>query len=143
MSCNSFFAPRANKNESRKAAVKYTQGKKRVFKHIDIADSDSEAEDDYVPPRNYDKGSDDHSYDNDTGPDDMSDDDLEEILKKVPEKSKLDRKRKIKKSAGKYERKKAKVATSKKAKGPHDRLREFPDNGRCKWQAQLSRVLFA
>jgi hypothetical protein len=70
----------------------------------------------------------------------LSDDDLENALENVPKKSKLDRKRKFKTSAGKYERKrkKAKVATSKKAKGPHDRLVEFPDNGLSVVNGKLS-----
>jgi hypothetical protein len=108
------------------------------LKQIIIVDSDSDAEEDYVPPKNYDKDSDDQSDDNDSGSDDLSDNDLENAFENVLMKSKLDRKRKVKTSVGKYERKKAKVATSKKAKGPHDRLLEFPDNGLSVVNGQLS-----
>ena len=56
----------------------------------------------------------------------------------MPEKSKLDRPRKIKTSAGKYGRKRAKVATNKSAIGPHERLKEFPDNGLSVVNGKLS-----
>ena len=92
------------KNKSKPVA----KGKQKVFKQIEIhgsEDEDSENEEDYVPPKNYEDDYDDDSEDDNSG----SEQDVQEILdgikKDVPEVSKLSRKRKAKTSKGIYTRK--------------------------------------
>ena len=102
-----------------------------MFKQIAIAGSDDdESEEEYIPPKNFEKDSDDNGDSTESSEEDGdSDDACEELRAHIPEPSKLSRERKIKTSGGKYKRKATKVATNKMSKGPTERLREFPDNG--------------
>ena len=149
---NPFSSPPANKVKSiarsaSRANVKSTnatatpkqlksiggKGKQKVFKQIEILSSgsdDSEGEQDYVPPRHFDSDSDDDkgdkSLDSDSEPDDVKQ--LEDIMKNVPLKSSLSRKRKVKTSKGMYVRKEVKKTDYRRAKTPQDRVNDFPDD---------------
>ena len=94
-----------------------------------IAEEENDsAEEDYVPPRNYEEDSTDFSDDEDSDGESKCNDDIERIRDNAPERSKLNRKRKIKTTEGINQRKKTKVSSNKKMKTALDRVNEFPNN---------------
>lgn len=112
------------------------KGTKKVFKQIEICasdDADSDDEEDYVPKKNYNVDSDDGSSPESSNQDSGSDNEnkLERINEDLPEKSKLDRKRKTRISKGVYKRSisKARSTTRKNAKSVYDRAKEFSESG--------------
>lgn len=79
-----------NNNKSKPVA----KGKQKVFKQIKIyssEDEDSENQEDYVPPKNYEDDYDDDSEDDNSGSEQDVQEILDEIKKDVPEVSKLSR----------------------------------------------------
>ena len=144
---NSYFKPGAgsagdvrSSTSSERVALKpkaiTRKGTKRVFKQIEICasdDADSDDEEDYVPKKNYNVDSDDGSSPEPSDQDSRSDneDKLERINEDLPEKSKLDRKRKTRTSKGVYKRSisKARSTTRKNAKCVYDRAKEFSESG--------------
>lgn len=123
---NSFFSPRVGAHGASNKVPAARRGS-RIFKQIDILESDgnSDDEEDYQPPKNYTEDSDDDSASENSAESGNENDAVNEIAKNVPDESKLSRKRKLKTSSGIYKRKGDKRTTSKRAKTAFDRVKEF------------------